>query len=473
MADTTDSSGIVGTASETEPLWQRAYRLLQPGPDEHYPPCKISAKGPVCSHAMQEHWRTQFAGKWVWLLNDLLDVPPNKGRRLMRDFLLDLAEVTHIKRWEQDQLPNFTYLLDIEDWLLNNNRRLGAKSQRSLERAIGQAAHAHIIQVISRSDLQGTIELCWNENWTEWATPEVVPPEKLSRFLAFSLNQLTEACDQLERALAWFQDLSHERAEKVCRAWTSLARYQQQRDELYRNKHQGVRASVLPPRPDEPLWQYVSRMGHPEPGEHYPPCEVPPKGPVCPHIHVEWRRKRLMDAVVSLYEGLVGQFSGRNHTLAYHVLTDLARTTLAPEAGPPLQISFELNNEDWHVAHSNQGCAVQHNIDWVIDQALQAHILLRTHERDYLGTVGLRWNENWTEWHYIPDLEPTQHDEEIVAGLQQNYEHHLLNACAEVEQELLARQDPAYEQEYQQWIVLERSWLQYEKLAAEAGVTFQ
>ena len=175
---------------------------------------------------------------------------------------------------------------------------------------------------------------------------------------------------------------------------------------------------------------------------------------------------------------MVRQYAGKNHdSLASHVLTDLAQSTLEQPIldteARSLQLSFDLNDEDWHIAHANHGCAIRHNIEWVIDQALQARILIRTHERNYLGTEGLRWNENWTEWGYLPDLEPTQRDEELVAGYQENYEDRLFNACAEVEQEQLARQDPGYQHEYQEWVALERSWLQYEKLAAEAGVTFR
>ena len=99
--------------------------------------------------------------------------------------------------------------------------------------------------------------------------------------------------------------------------------------------------------------------------------------------------------------------------------------------------------------YRNRGCAIRHNIEWVIDQALQAHILIRTHERDYLDMVELCWNENWTEWGYLPELDQTQRAEEVEAGYQQRYEQGLLIACAEVEQELLAKQDPDYEQEYQ------------------------
>ena len=478
MAETADSSKAVGLALESEPLWQRAYRLLQPGPGEHYPPCNIPKTGPICSHAMQEQWRVRLASEWATLVYTLLEYTSKQGQRLMRGFLKDLAEATNMYGWAKT-LPGYTYILNIEDWLIARGQRPGPKSRYGLERAITQAVGARIIHVVQRRDLQGTIEVSWNPNWTEWAIIKPERRERSDRFLSFYLDSLASACDDLEHDLAWLAALSPDQVKKARRAWVSHAHCQEQSYAFRQEIRMQAKKVEIPPPSAEPLWRYAARMVQPGPGEHYPLCSIPSKGPVCPLIHVERSRGQLFQIYAHALMGMVLQYAGKNHdALASHVLSDLAQSTLAQpvlvtEARPP-QLSFELNDEDWHVAHTNRGCAIRHNIEWVIDQALQAHILIRTHERDYLGMIGLRWNENWTEWGHLPELDQAQRAaEEVAAGYQQRYEQGLFKACAEVEQELLATQDPGYPNEYQEWVTLERSWMEYEKLAAEAGISFR
>lgn len=221
--------GALDRASqEAEPLWHRAFRLVQPQQGEHTPPCPLTLHGPVCLKIMEDHCLD-----WLWLayedmLRQYLHIYTGKTRPLMREFLQDLSEQTILPAHRA--IPHtFTYTLNIEEWLLEHHHG-GCKVQHHVRRALAQAVQANILKITRWENHESTVEVCWNANWTEWRLMlnplyDRRNPAKIAKDLAFWERRLAEQCDLREHLLAYVQSLSRQDYEQVRQDWIRRERH--------------------------------------------------------------------------------------------------------------------------------------------------------------------------------------------------------------------------------------------------------